>query len=209
MNKMALLTATLSILAIAGPAHAESFTIAEDNHTVNEVSFTSIAPLVRMVGRTQDVTGQADIDINRPAAAKGRFVVDLSSLQTGIKRRDAHMRDMIEVTKFPTAVLEVDRVEGAPKALEPGKTAHIKAVGRFTIHGVTRDVTVPGQITFLPETKGTRDGNWVLLESRFPLLLVDYGIALPKPLLGIKVADTVTIDVSAMARAGVPQAGKQ
>ncbi len=201
---MALVPALL--LALAAPAFAEGYTVAEDDHTVNEVSFTSIAPLVRMVGRTSEVNGQADIDLGRPGAAKGRFVVDLASLQTGIKLRDSHMRKTLEVETYPTAILDVIRVEGAPKALEPGKPARIKAIGRFTLHGVTRDVAIPGTITYLPETKGIRDGNWVELQAAFPLALADFGIPISKSLLGIKVADTVTIDVTAMARAGVAEA---
>ncbi|MBM3274786.1 MAG: YceI family protein [Candidatus Sericytochromatia bacterium] len=197
----------LAAAMLAFPVQAATFQIAEDEHSLNEVTFTSIAPLVRMIGRTRDIEGKADLDPARPQAATGRFVVNLAALDTGIKLRNKHMLSTLDVEKYPVAILQIDKIETAAKELKPNQTVGVMAAGSFTIRGVTRPITVPGQVTFLTTAPGTRDADWVRLETRFPIKLADYQIPVSRAILGIKVADEVTIEVTAMAKAsGTAQA---
>lgn len=48
----------------------------------------------------------------------------------------------------------------------------VKAQGKLTIHGVTRDINVPGTLHI--------EGNTVTLESRFIVKLEDYNIKVPQ-----------------------------
>jgi polyisoprenoid-binding protein YceI len=195
------LIAPIAATFLALPVQAAIFLIAEDEHSLNEATFTSIAPLVRMIGRTRDVEGKADVDPARPQSATGRFIVNLASLDTGIKLRNEHMLSTLDVEHHPAAILQVDKVEVAAKVLKPNQTVGVMAAGTFTLRGVTRPIRVPGQITFLTNAPSTRDGDWVRLETRFPLKLSDFQIPISRSILGIKVADEVTIEVTAMARA--------
>lgn len=49
---------------------------------------------------------------------------------------------------------------------------HVKAQGKLTIHGVTRDIDVPGTLHI--------EGNTVTLRSKFMVKLEDYNIKVPQ-----------------------------
>ncbi len=81
---------------------------------------------------------------------------------------------------------------GAAAAESPGKTAHgdttaVTYIGRLTLHGVTRDDTIPGTIV---RGRGTLDAT-----ARFPLDMREYGIKPPTRLLVITVQPVVDITV--------------
>jgi polyisoprenoid-binding protein YceI len=46
-------------------------------------------------------------------------------------------------------------------------------VGKFKIHGVEREISVPGKVTAISE-------NEIKLEAKFTILLSDYKIDIPK-----------------------------
>lgn len=48
----------------------------------------------------------------------------------------------------------------------------VKAVGKLTIHGVTKDVEIPGTIELV--------NNQLVMKSKFKVKLVDYGIKVPQ-----------------------------
>lgn len=203
MNRklVALSLATAGIL-VAGAVDARTYKVTPDSHTVSEVSFTSKASVVRIVGRTSKVEGFTEIDINNPARFnKGEIVVDLTSLDTGIALRNEHMVDLIEAKKYPKATFKVKSLK-APKLVANEGVAG-SATGDFSLHGVTRTITVPLTLHYLPEDKQNpeyRPGDWVNFSSAFNIKLSDYGIPLPKPMFGVKVSDDLAIQVDGMAK---------
>lgn len=62
----------------------------------------------------------------------------------------------------------------------------VKATGKLTIHGVTKDVTLPGTIE-------KKDGN-LIMKSKFIVKLQDYKIAIPQ-LLWKNIAEQVEVTV--------------
>ena len=198
--------AAVSLLAagvlFAGAADARTFKVQQDNHTLNEVSFTSKASVVRIVGRTNKFEGFSEIDIDNPAKTKvGEISVDLTSLDTGIAMRNEHMVDLIEAKKYPKATFKVKNLN-APK-LVPNETVDGTATGDFSLHGVTKTITVPVSLHYLPEDKQNpeyRPGDWVNFSSTFNIKLSDYGIPLPKPMFGVKVSNDLAIQIDGMAK---------
>jgi polyisoprenoid-binding protein YceI len=86
----------------------------------------------------------------------------------------------MESDKFPKATFQ-GRVEGFDKNLN---SQSAKAIGKMTIHGVTKDVEIPGTIT--------KQGNKVLMNSKFMVKLADYNIAIPQ-LLWQNIAEQVEV----------------
>jgi len=132
-----------------------------------KVEFLSKASLNEFTGKSNDLNGLVDLNKNLID-----FYVDLNSLKTGIGLRDRHMRDnYLETKKFPFAEFtgqinqEVD--------LKIGESRDVTAKGKFKIHGVERNITVPGKITRI-------NNGEIKLEAQFPLLLSDYKIDIPK-----------------------------
>ena len=75
----------------------------------------------------------------------------------------------MESEKFPRSTFK-GKIEG----LDPSNTTlqQVKAVGQLSIHGVTRDVNIPGTLQI--------EGNTVTLRAKFMVKLVDYNIKVPQ-----------------------------
>ncbi|MEB3198619.1 MAG: YceI family protein [Candidatus Sericytochromatia bacterium] len=199
------LAATLgALLLTATPAMAatRSYVVEQDMHSVNEVSFTSKAAIVKFVGRTAKFEGEAQIDPSNPAKASGKVIVDLPSLDTGISLRNEHMRGALETEKFPKAVFAFDGIRVPGNRLPADKPVTGMATGSMTIHGVTKKITVPVELTLLPQQDASyRAGDWVHVTSQFKLKVTDYGVQLPKGVFGLKVAEDMDMLIDGMAKA--------
>lgn len=68
----------------------------------------------------------------------GEFWVELSKFKTGMDLRDEHMRDYLEVDKFPKAKLK----------LKPFRLSsdEIELKGDLTLHGVTRPIKAKARV---------------------------------------------------------------
>lgn len=199
-RKLAALSLVAAGVLFAGSVDARTFKVQPEFHNPTEVSFTSKASVVRLVGRTAKVEGFSEIDVNNPSKSpKGEISVDLTTLDTGIALRNEHMVDLIEGKKYPKATFKVKSLK-APKLVK-NEGVEGSATGDFTLHGVTKTITVPLSLQYLPEEDPNyRAGDWVGFSSNFKIKLSDYGIPLPKPMFGIKVADELSIQIDGMAK---------
>lgn len=191
----------LAAPAIAAPT-ARTYVVMGDMHNPNEATFTSKALLVRFAGRTSKVTGRVNLSPDDLRQASGSLAVDLASLDTGIALRNEHMRGFLETERHPLATFKFSGIEVAGNRLRADGVVTGMASGDLTIHGVTRRVSTPVELTNLPESdKQFRGGDWIAFSSQFRVKMSDYGIALPTMMLGVKVADEVVIDVNGAAKA--------
>lgn len=193
------LTALSAPAALAAP---RDFVITQDAHSQTEAAFNSRAAIVKFSGTTAKVSGQTKLDLANVAAASGTVSIDVGSFDTGISLRNDHMRGMIEADKYPTATFKLQKLSVPGNALKPNQPVEGTATGAMTFHGVTRPLTAPVTVTYLPEQDAKyRPGDWVALETTFKLKLSDYGIKLPQGVLGVKVADDLTVVVEGLAKA--------
>ena len=83
-------------------------------------------------------------------------VIDASSIDTGVVRRDDHLRsaDYLDVKRFPNITFTARRVVAEPDG-------RLRVVGALTIRSVTRDVTLA-----VEHAGSTRD-SWGLERARF------------------------------------------
>lgn len=198
---MLLSTVGALVMGVAMPALAGTYSVDHDPHSLNEVSFTSRAALVKFTGRTSQIVGAMMGDPGALAHVRGEFKVSLGALDTGIGLRNEHMKNFLEVSKYPFAILKVHGLKGANR-LKPNAPTSLTVLGDLTIHGVTRPVSFPAQVTYLPQQDANfRAGEWLQVSSEFPLKMSDYGIALPTMILGPKVSDLLTISLDTSVRA--------
>lgn len=131
-----------------------------------EVQFLSKAPLNEFTGNSSNLNGLVDLDKNMLD-----FFIDLNTLKTGIGLRDRHMREnYLETKKYPFAEFTGKITEEIDLAV--GESKKVNAKGKFKIHGVEREITVPG-------TLKRTDSNTLSLDSEFQLNLSDYNIDTP------------------------------
>jgi len=121
-------------------------------------------------GRTDDVTASMKID----GTTVGDVTVsaDLTTLKSDNSFRDGRIQgEGLESSKFPTAkfVLTTPITLTAQPAI--GDTIKVEATGDFTLHGVTKAVTI--------ELQGRYDGKNVQVVGSLPIAFSDYGITAP------------------------------
>jgi polyisoprenoid-binding protein YceI len=126
----------LAVLALGGPARAEPLHFRVQPEA-SEITFRATSRLMNADGHFSRFSGEVVVDPAVLTSARITLSIDAASLDTGIGMRDNHLRsaDFFDVERFPTIAFQSLRVESA------GRRATV--VGRITLHGVTREVTVP------------------------------------------------------------------
>ncbi len=148
------------------------------------VEFTSRVPLHTFTGTSDELVGRIDF-----AAQTVDFYVDLSTLKTGIGKRDKDMRSTLDVGTFPFAEFfgslenTVDQKTSAVQA--------VRVVGKFDIHGKSQPLAVRGKLQKEQE-------SWKL-EATWTLKLTDFDIQPPR-LLIMKVDNEQEIRISAVLK---------
>lgn len=93
--------------------------------------------LAKVRGKFDRFEGEIEGEPGRIEAARGRFEVDLASVDTGNDDRDAHLRsaDFFDVEKHPKMTFVSKSIRGT------GEGAY-KVVGDLTIKGITKEVVL-------------------------------------------------------------------
>ncbi|MDA0379134.1 MAG: YceI family protein [Bacteroidetes bacterium] len=167
------------MLMVAGSVSGQAF-----QHDGGHVEFVSNVPLHSFTGVSDKLVGRIDLDGNTVD-----FYVDLNTLDTGNGKRDKDMRKTLDTAKYPFA-----EFFGAFSTLPDPQRAgpqDVEVSGRFTIHGVTKTIRVPGTATFGPQ--GLR------IQAAWILRLDDYNIE-PPSLLIIKVDDEQEISLDILLK---------
>ena len=189
---MRLVMCLAAALLLATPSFAARFTLKAG--APNQVVFVSKAATETFQGKTDQITGSIEVD---PAAVGDsvtvHFEVAMASLDTGIGKRNQHMRENhLETEKYPTATFDGAAVLG-PKgaALAVGTNAAFEVEGLFTLHGVTRRLRVTVTVTL-------RDPQTLEFTTSFPVPLADYAISRPK-FLFLKLGEVQDVRVKGRA----------
>jgi polyisoprenoid-binding protein YceI len=106
-------------------------------------------------GRFGGFRGTIRFDEDRPHEASVEVQIDAASIETGIAKRDEHLRsaDFFDVAAYPTIAFRGTRVEPA----NPFRRDRWRVVGDLTMHGVTRPVELAVEQTGYPELWDTDD----------------------------------------------------
>ncbi len=120
--------------------------------------------------------------------------IPLEAFDSGNRLRDEHAAEALELFLYPEASWSVEQVDVMRR--EPQgpswSEATLTASGPLTLHGVTEELSV--------EVRVKRSGDTVTFEAGFPLSLEAFGIERPG-LLGVRIQDTVTVQISLRAPA--------
>lgn len=151
-------------------------------HTANgQVSFFSDAPLEDI--QAVNPKTAAIIDAEKNEIAVQMRIVDFEFPN---KLMQEHFNEnYLESEKYPTGIFKGKIVE-QPSLLQAG-TYQVHVTGMLTIHGISREVEVPGTIV--------SDGKLLKLDFRFPVKLEDYKIEIPT-LVFSKIAEVVEVSGS-------------
>lgn len=187
------LAAAVAILSLAGTAFADSrtYTIARGGNNVAQ--FHAEDTYDAFDGKTSDVSGTIVADPAKPSTASVQIAINIDSLDTGVGLRNKEMRERyLQTTKWPTATFRSVSVAG-PESIAPNAPADIRVTGDFTLHGVTRRMTIPVRVVLIP------DGR-IHATSNFNVHMPDFGIEVPHNVL-VTVEDNVPVRLDVWAKA--------
>ena len=179
----------------AASAQAQTFKIEEGGES--RIQFVSDAPLEKFTGTSSKVSGDIKVDPNKPADTKAEIKVPVSSIKTGIELRDNHLQadNWLDAKKFPDAKFVITKVAGATK-LKPNEAVDATVTGKFTIHGVTKDVTATAKVRWIPAAGGKPEA--LRVQASFPIKLEDHKVTIPS-IVALKVAPEIKVNVELRA----------
>ena len=141
-----------------------------------------------VVGRTPGVSGS--IEILGPQIISASFFVDMTGLITEDDRRNQAIRASaggLETFSFPQATFVLTQPIDLGEVPVEGASVQVEAVGDLTVHGVTKDVTIP-------LTAEHQAGVIVVFGNLEGMLLDDYDIPAPTSLAVLSVEDNATME---------------
>ena len=125
-------------------------------------------------------------------------VIKTASIDTGIERRDAHLRtaDFFDAEKNPEITFKSSRIEKKGK----GFIAH----GTFTMRGVSKEIALPFTINGV--TREATTGKTTLgATARTTINRKDYGVNFSRPDNPNFLGDLVEVELNIITRASSPQ----
>ena len=189
----------LSLFAFALPllvhtaASAQLRTFKVEEGGDSKIQFVSDAPLERFTGTSSAISGDIKLDPAKVAQTKADIKVKMNSFKTGIDLRDEHFQseNWLDAKKFPDAKFVITKVTGVD-ALKPGASTEATVVGKFTLHGITKDVTAKAKVRLIPAEGGKPES--LRVQATFTAKLEDHKISIPK-IVALKVAPEIQVNV--------------
>jgi polyisoprenoid-binding protein YceI len=158
----------------------------------SSVSFkgSTLRNIVRFNGSGTGVNG--NFKITSPTVVQGQATFPLNNLQLDLDTRAAHMKEDLEVTKFPEARFVPTLLPWEdPSQVLSQNAENLPFEGKMTLHGVEKPV------------KGTVSTQKIVdkveYNFKFKLLLTDFGIK-RRTHLGLQVGDQFDVVVKTLAK---------
>jgi polyisoprenoid-binding protein YceI len=147
------------------PGNSDNFV----GYRVTEKLFANISETTA-TGRTNNV--KATMTIDGTTVNDVTVTADLRDLTSDNNFRDGRIRsEGLESDKFPEAKFVLTDPITLTAVPTAGETMKTQATGDFTLHGVTKKVTI--------SLEGRWDGKQVQVVGNLPIVFSDYGITAP------------------------------
>jgi polyisoprenoid-binding protein YceI len=199
MNRKHLTVALLALLLVALPIYsAVTKYDADMAHSNVGFSIPILGGMSQVAGKFTDFTVAIVYDDKDVTKSSVNAVIKATSIDTGIERRDAHLRnaDFFDVEKFPEITFKSSRIEKKGK----GFIAH----GTFTMHGVSKEIALPFTINGI--RKDEKTGKTTLgVTARTSVNRKDYGVNFSRPDNPTFLGDMVEIELNVITRAASPE----
>ena len=195
MNRRFLLAA-LTLLG-AGELHAQAPRLIPDG-TVREgtLSFDGRATTGAFTGTTATVRGQMSGG-GSLSEVRGWVDAPVSTLVTGNDHRDKDLNKSLASDLYPTIRFDLT---GVMPGVERGDTVDVVLQGRFSIHGVTREASIPATVVTQPDA--------IRVRADAPLSLKDYQVEGLSKMMGmLKMYDRILLHVDVTFVPGDPTVG--
>lgn len=136
------------LLFINPKSDASTFKV-DTNHSTVGFNVPMLGGLSQVTGKFSSFNVEIVYDEKDVTKSSVTATIKAESIDTGIEGRDKHLRtaDFFEVEKYPEITFTSKRVE------KKGK--NLSVVGDFSMHGVTKEITIP----FMVAGKHKKEGS--------------------------------------------------
>lgn len=204
--KHTILAIVVSGAAALATARAETQTFDfKDPKGVNNAVFKLDAPLEAINGTANGISGTVTYDPENPATLSGKIVVEAKTLTVPNPMMNGHLHgnQWLDVAKFPEITFEAAKVANVKR---DGPSASAEVTGKMTIHGVTRELTIPVKLNYLKGKLGDRvpnqQGDLLVMRAHFTIKRADFDINPGAP--ADKVANEIELTLSLAGAAPKP-----
>jgi len=182
----------LVLPALAAP---ETFDF-KDPKNGNKIEFKLDAPAEKIAGTANDISGTVTFDPQNPGATRGKIAVATASLTVPNAMQTTIMRGSLwlDAAKYPQITFEAKELKNVKTS---GTNTTADVTGTFTLHGVSKELTIPVEMRYLKDKLGERLGGnqqgdlLVITSTNFSIQRADFKI-MPGQNLD-KVADTIRL----------------
>ncbi|MDI1251311.1 MAG: YceI family protein [Lacunisphaera sp.] len=153
----------------------------KDPKGVNAIQFHLDSLLEPISGTASGVIGTVAFDPANPAATAGKITVATKSLVVSNATMTEHLQSpmWLDVAANPEIVFELTSLANVATT---GNTTSATASGKFSLKGVTKEISVPVKLTHLAGAYGKRlnkpelGGDLLVIRGEFTINRGDYGI---------------------------------
>ena len=166
----------------------------DNTHSTVGFSVPILGGLSQVKGKFTDFAITLNNDEKDITKSSVSVVIKATSVDTGIERRDAHLRnaDFFDVEKFPEITFKSERIEKKGKQF----IAH----GPLTIHGVTKQIALPFTVT--GTFKNPANNKMTMgYSAKMVLNRKDFGINYSRQDNPTFVGDEITVEIELVTRA--------
>ena len=166
----------------------------DTNHSTVGFSVSIMDGLSRVNGKFTDFTVTLTNDEKDITKSSVNVVIKAASINTGIPARDTHLRsaDFFDAEKYPEITFQSKRIEKKGKQLF--------ALGTFTMHGVSKEITLPFQITGVNKNPVSKKMN-LGYSAQIVINRREFGINWTHPKVPNFVGDNVEIEINLITKA--------
>ena len=170
MNRRSILSAAIFFAAALSSADAAEVFKIDPAHS--SIGFKVHQAIATVMGRFKQFGGTIELDREHPEKSFVTATIQVKSIDTGIAKRDAHLcsPDFFYAAKFPEITFKSRSVK------QTGPDAG-DIVGDFTMHGVTKPITL--HVKLLTK-KGEEATRWQVTTQ--PLSRREFGLQFSKTL---------------------------
>ena len=162
------------LICLAFSTNAQNYSVAK-----SQITFFSHATLEDIKADNTKASSVFDASTGNIA-----FIIPVNEFQFKKSLMQEHFNEKyMETEKYPKSTFQGNISGYDPSAA----TQNVKAQGKLTIHGVTRDVEIPGTIE--------KQGDNLVMKSVFIVRLEDYKVQIPK-LMWQNIAEQVEVTIN-------------
>jgi polyisoprenoid-binding protein YceI len=186
MNRRSLLSAAIFFAVAVAIPSADSAEVFKIDPARSMIGFKVHQAIATVTGRFKQFGGTIELDREHPEKSSVTATIQVKSIDTGIAKRDAHLcsPDFFYAAKFPEITFKSRGVK------QTGSDAG-DIVGDFTMHGVTKPITLHVKLL---TRKGEEATRWQVTTQ--PLSRRQFGLQFSKTLESVSmIGDEVAINI--------------